>query len=423
MAAGEVQHRQVLAAGTAAALLMSGCGTAVPEPRAAEGVERVTVALETFPDAEDALVQASFRLGAAMTAENPDGNQVTSPLSALYALAMLRAGAGTTTAAEMDGVLGLPLQHRDEAMNALLAEVQEYDGDPGAVDEDEPPAGPLLHLANGVFVNDGTPTGEAFLTTLARQYGAGVYPVDFPNPDTEGILDRWTSANTGARIEKAPLEYDPDTTLSLLSTVYFAAAWASPFDAEGTAPGSFALPGGSGEQVELMYGEMPVRYARGGDWQGVDIPYGEGFSMRLVLADDPAVSPVRTEEELLEVWDKMASVDEIRAGLVLPKWDHDHTQDLLGPLKALGLEETLGLTPNFDAIQKDILVSGAAQSANITVAEKGTVAAAVTQLGFRVSSAPMPPELTLEFTRPFLYQIIHDDTGLPVFLGTVLDPR
>ncbi len=280
-----------------------------------------------------------------------------------------------------------------------------------------------MHLANGVFVDDGTPTGDAFLGTLARQYGAGVYPVNFRNAATEKILDQWVSANTGGRIETAPVEYDPEATLSLLNTVYFAAAWASPFDAESTAPGSFTLPGGNREDVDLMYGEMPVRYARGDDWQGVDVPYGEGFSMRLILADDPGASPVRTEPELLEIRDGMDSAKDIRAGLVLPKWDGEYTQDLLVPLAALGLEETLSLSPDFDAIQKGVFVSGAAQSANITVAEKGTVAAAVTQLSLMETSLPAPPELTLEFTRPFLYQIIHDDTGLPVFLGTVLDPR
>ncbi|WP_162149043.1 serpin family protein, partial [Arthrobacter sp. H41] len=133
MAAKRIPARRAVAAGTVAALVLSGCGTAAPEPQVAEGMDRVAVERGSFPDAEEALIEASMRLGAAMTAENPDINQVTSPLSALYALAMLRAGAGTTTAAEMDAVLGLPAEYRDEAMNALLAEVQEYDGDPGSV--------------------------------------------------------------------------------------------------------------------------------------------------------------------------------------------------------------------------------------------------------------------------------------------------
>ncbi len=64
---------------------------------------------------------------------------VSSPGSLLIALAMLRAGASGDAAAEMDEVLGLPAAERDEAMNALLATLAQYDGDPGSVDEDKPP--------------------------------------------------------------------------------------------------------------------------------------------------------------------------------------------------------------------------------------------------------------------------------------------
>ena len=37
-------------------------------------------------------------------------------------------------------------------------------------------------------------------------------------------------------------------------------------------------------------------------------------------------------------------------------------------------------------------------------------------------SAPPPPDIELVFDRPFLYQILHEDTGMPLFLGTVMAP-
>ncbi|GAB3538343.1 hypothetical protein GCM10027403_24500 [Arthrobacter tecti] len=112
-----------------------------------------------------------------MLAVKPEVNQVTSPVSALTALAMLRVGARTTTADELDSVLGFPAEHRDAAMNALLAEWAGHDGDPGTVDEEEPPEEPLLHLANGLFVAEELELADGFLETLAQHYGAGVYPV------------------------------------------------------------------------------------------------------------------------------------------------------------------------------------------------------------------------------------------------------
>ncbi|GAC1458964.1 MAG: hypothetical protein PVSMB10_16580 [Pseudarthrobacter sp.] len=70
-----------------------------------------------------------------------------------------------------------------------------------------------------------------------------------------------------------------------------------------------------------------------------------------------------------------------------------------------------------------MMITQAAQAANITVAEKGTIAAAVTQINGMVTSAPPPPERTINFNRPFHYQIVHIETGLPLFMGTVADPR
>ncbi|WP_426989569.1 serpin family protein [Pseudarthrobacter sp. Y6] len=53
---------------------------------------------------------------------------------------------------------------------------------------------------------------------------------------------------------------------------------------------------------------------------------------------------------------------------------------------------------------------------------KGTIAAAVTQINGGVTSAPPQPERSISFDRPFHYQIVHVETGLPLFIGKVTDP-
>jgi serpin B len=39
------------------------------------------------------------------------------------------------------------------------------------------------------------------------------------------------------------------------------------------------------------------------------------------------------------------------------------------------------------------------------------------------TSAPAEPQAVFEVDRPFLYAVVHEATGLPLFLGTVADPR
>ena len=256
---------------------------APPELLTADGVERASVDRAAFPDELATFRDSALRLGDALLASG-DGNVIASPGSLLIALAMLRAGASGEAAAEMDAVLGLPDADRDEAMNALLASLEEYDGDPGSVDEDNPPAKPLVHTANGLFVDKNVPTGQGYLDTLAANYGTGVYPVDFRDEAvTKPAIDAWVNKNTGGRIEKAPAPYDPGNTFSLLNAVYFAAAWDVPFDANDTSDEPFTTADGGTVDVPMMHGLQEMAYAEGPGWQAVDLPYGEGFVMRLVL--------------------------------------------------------------------------------------------------------------------------------------------
>ncbi|KRF05044.1 hypothetical protein ASH00_11375 [Arthrobacter sp. Soil782] len=417
---GTIPKRLLSTILAAEVLVLTGCGSpALPEQRIAD-VEREAVLLTDHPDAVSALRDSSYRIGAAMLAADPEGNQVTSPVSALAALAMLRIGARTTTAEELDAVLGFPADHRDEAMNALLTDWAAHDGAPGSVDEEEPPEEPLLHLADGIFVAEDFALREAFLEPLAEHYGAGVYPVDYRGGGAQADLNAWVAHHTGGRIKQAPLHPTPDTVLNIINTVYFAAAWEDPFDPGNTSPGPFTTSDGEVE-TPLMHSLLPLAYAEADGWQGVDLPYNNGFVMRLILPAHGS-APIPDAGTLEEINAALDAAPEAMVALTLPSWEHTYDVDLLEVLTTMGLKETLGPAPDFSGIGSGALfIAGAAQSATITVAEKGTIAAAVTQMAM-AGSAPPPPDIELVFDRPFLYQILHEDTGMPLFLGTVMAP-
>jgi serine protease inhibitor len=410
-----------------AVLAMAAC--AAPAPPAlvkADGVERVSVDRAAHTEELASFRDSALALGDALLADGGQGNVISSPGSLLIALAMLRAGASGEAAAEMDALLGLPAAGRDEAMNALLVSLEEYDGDPGSVDEENPPSKPLMHAANGLFVDKNVPTGADYLDTLAEHYGTGVYPVDFRDEaTTKPAIDAWVNRNTGGRIEKAPAAYDPRNTFSLLNAVYFAAAWKVPFSAEATSDAPFTTAGGGTVSVPMMHGLQEMAYAEGPGWQAVDLPYGEAFVMRLVLPglDSDGGADALKADRLAEVARALDAADPEDIQLALPTWDHKSSFDVRALLEQLGLQKTLNTTSDFDAIQPGLMITQAAQDANITVAEKGTVAAAVTQINGMVTSIQPEPARSISFDRPFQYQIVHVETGLPLFMGKVADPR
>jgi serpin B len=415
--------RARLSASAAVALVLSACSAAPPALLKAGGVERVFAGSSDYP-AELAQLRTSARkLGAALLSDGGgagNGNVVSSPGSLLIAFAMLRTGATGATAAEMDKVLGLPAQRRDEALNALLGSLDAFDGDPGSVDENNPPRRPVLHAANGLFVDKGVPTGERYLDSLARYYGTGVYPVDFQDEDTtRPAIDAWVDQNTGGRIKKAPAKYNRKNTLSVLNAVYFASAWKVPFDPADTSDRPFTTADGHQVSVPTMSGVLDLTSAQGTGWQAVDLPYAEGFVLRLVLPD---AGPSRLEaQELADVERALATAVPSPTQILLPRWDHKSSFELRGVFAELGLQDMLKTQTDFNSIQRGLKITEAGQSASITVAEKGTVAAAVTQINARAVSGTAV-EKVIRFDRPFQYEIVHVETGLPLFMGRVSNP-
>ncbi len=415
---------RIMAAAAALALVLSACSAAPPALLKADGVERVAADRSAYPAELAQLRAAARKLGAALLADGGDagnGNVVSSPGSLLIALAMLRTGATGATAAEMDKVLGLPADHRDEAMNAVLASLEAFDGDPGSVDERNPPRRPVLHTANGLFVDKGVPTGERYLDSLARYYGTGVYPVNFADDaTTKPAIDAWVEKNTGGRIKKAPAEYSKYNTFSVLNAVYFASAWKVPFEAADTSDLPFTTADGKQVSVPTMSGVQAVASAQGAGWQAVDLPYAEGFVMRLVLPDAGAAAP--GAQILADAARALDAATPSPAQLFLPRWDQKSNFELRKVFADLGLHEMLQTESGFNSIQPGLGLTQAGQSANITVAEKGTVAAAVTQINAEAVSGTAV-EKVIRFDRTFLYEIVHVGTGLPLFMGRVSDPR
>jgi len=415
---------RLVAVAAATAMALTACSASPPALLKADGVERVSAEQSAYL-AEFAQLRASAReLGAALLADGGDagsGNVVSSPGSLLIALAMLRAGADGGTAAEMDSVLGLPAERRDEALNALLASLEAFDGDPGSVDEKNPPRRPVLHTANGLFVDKGEPTGQGYLESLARHYGTGVYPVDFQDEAaTKPAIDAWVNQNTGGRIKEAPAKYNRKNTLSVLNAVYFASAWKVPFDPADTSELPFTTPDGGQVSVPTMSGVQDLAYARGAGWQAVDLPYAEGFVMRLVLPDSGTPGP--GPQEVADAALALEAAAPAPVQISLPKWEQKGGFELRKVFTDIGLQKMLETATDFDAIQRGLKITEAGHAASITVAEKGTVAAAVTQINARAVSGVASMK-QIRFDRPFHYEIIHVETGLPLFMGRVSDPR
>jgi serpin B len=413
----------------ATAGLVAGCGQgggSGGSPTEATGSG--TRAVVTDAVATDAVVAATWELGVATLRSGDGPNAVASPSSLVTALAMLGEGAvGDQETAPFDAALGATGQERTDAVNALLTALSRYDGDPAVVQADKLPTAPVLHTAQRVVMDDDADRAPAqrFLDRLQQGYGAGVLVTDLGSTTGADALSAWVDENTGGLVKETAIVPDPDTVAVLQDAFVLAAAWQQPFDPDDTYDATFTVPGTGQVQAPTMSAELDVPVVERDGWTAVRLPYTDELSADLLLPppDDPAAdSPAQADAATLQALS--AGLDDASAQPVkvfVPTLDLATTTDLMDLLDSLGIDGDHALT-GVRADGEPVAVSQAVQQTVLKVAEDGTRAAAATEIGVGVKSAPLQVE-EVRFDRPFLLVVRDGSTGWPVLLAAVTDPR
>ena len=353
------------------------------------------------------------------------GNVALSPWSIVTALAMTRAGARGLTADEMDRVLHSTDQaslHR--AMNALDQQLRSRNGTFPGIDQQLVVE---LSAANRLFAQDGLHLDQKFLDTLAANYGATVGLVDYKlaAAAAQTLINQWVSRETHDRIP----HLIPDDTLDeltrfvLVNAVYLRADWATPFPKEATHDGTFHAPT-SDVNVALMHGSERRGWAEGDGWKSVELDYAGGQLAMTVLVPDAGRFDEITSRLDATLLDAITSTKPAEVDLTLPKFAIDKQLSLKQQLIALGMPTAFadgkadftGMTTDESLVIDDVI-----HETNVTVDEKGTVAAAATAVIGRASSAPARIE-HLVVDRPFVFLLRDKSTGAVVFAGQVTDP-
>ncbi|WP_449063593.1 serpin family protein [Planomonospora algeriensis] len=273
---------------------------------------------------------------------------------------------------------------------------------------------PVVRLASGLFVQDGLDVGAGFLRTLAAEYGTGARQVDFTS-DAAGAIDAWAEEQTAGRVKKVFDRLDPRTRLVIANALYLKADWTVPFTGPPEEAAPFTRADGTVVRADLMRVEAELPYASGPGWQAVELAYaGSELAMWVVLPEaGGSVGDRLAPEELTRLGGRL---ERTRVEVALPRWDFSTALDLKEPLERLGLRST-----GYSGIADGLFLDRAAHTANITVDEWGTEAAAVTGLAFPSAALP-PAEAVFRADRPFAFAIVHRPTLVPLFLGQVADP-
>lgn len=352
---------------------------------------------------------------------NSDGeNRVYSPGSVYMALAML---AETTDGNSRSQILDLVGSDSIEALREQAGNMWKatYRND-GAT---------TSILANSLWLNEDVNFNSETVNRLADSYRASSYRGDMSSEEMTAALRDWLNKQTGGLLGDAVenVTLDPETVMSLCSTVYFRAKWNGQFSAANNEFNTFHSPGGDIETEFMNNTNDYGPYFWGEDYGAVYLAFADGGGMWLILPDeDKTVDDVLASGEYLDMINKGYSWEKSKSIIVhysVPKFDVSSELTLAEGLKRMGITDVFDSTQSdFTPLTNDmdgLVVSDAKHAARVQIDEEGCTAAAFTQM--TVDGAALPPEDEIYFTldRPFVF-VIESDTNQPLFIGTVYNP-
>lgn len=331
-------------------------------------------------------------------------NQVLSPVSLAYALAMAAEGAEGATEDEIEKALGTDdLDDWIEKNGSKLTN-----------------AG--LKLANAAFITGEIQPDADYIEDLKKEFGAEWFEA---SDDMVDKINQWTKEHTDGLIEKLiDGELDPLSQLVLVNAVAMDAKWSLPFEADATTDGTFHAPDGD-VTVPMMHQMLFADYAETDEALILRLTYSDsGLSMLLALPKD-GQSVTGVLDALSEKGLSYFSFPEemTNISLTMPKVDLSAKNTLNDALQALGIRTAFSDSADFSDITKEmpLQIAEVMQKARLVVDEDGTKAAAATEVEIRAMAAPgMPVDFALD--RPFVAVIAEEETGTVCFASVIANP-
>lgn len=352
-----------------------------------------------------------------------DGNAMLSPLSVLLALGMTANGAEGTTLSSMLDVLVAKRGTLEQFNNANAAYLDSIK----SLDDVE------LSIANSLWLNKSVPFDREFLSRTKNTYHASAEALDFSAGSSLALINSWVNDATGGTITSILDAIDPDALMYLINAVYFKGDWSSPFTKEDTYEEDFHLNGNT-IRVPFMHQSAGLPYVEAMDAQMLMMPYSnERFALITILPSGSADlnSWLALQRDRGGFTQRMFTAIErmqmTRMELSLPKFEASYKDSLADELKQLGMVDPFDrgkadFSRMTESGSKDLVIGEVLHKTFIRIDEKGSEAAAVTSVMIKVTSMPIRESLELSFDRPFFYAIIDREAGIPLFMGTMVDP-
>lgn len=380
----------------------------------------ITSETDITRESSNAITDFGLRLFRQCIEENNSENKNTliSPLSVIYALSMTANGSDGDTLAQIEKVLGLPVDelNRDlhSYMNHLPAD-KKY----------------KLSIANSIwFADDDSFTVEQdFLQMNADLYGAGLYKAPFDD-STRKDINSWVEENTDGMIKEIVDSIPQEAVMYLVNAIAFDAEWNNIYKEDEVRKDTFTKEDQTQEDVRLMY-SSEYNYLEDSMATGFIKYYKDQKYAFAALLPNNGISIEDYVSSLNggNLHELLSNPQSVHVNAAIPQFENSYDAELSETLGRLGMSDAFDPSyADFSGIGHsaagNIYINRVLHKTFISVDEKGTKAGAATAAEM-VSESAMSDgaaeSKTVYLNRPFLYMLIDCEANLPIFVGVTMD--
>ncbi len=368
------------------------------------------------PESLDAAVHASnlFAFDLYERYGAGDGNVFYSPYSISTALSMTYEGARGRTAEEMQAVFHWstdPDVRRPGAARLF-----------NVLNGGDRPI--MLHTANALWMQEGCPFKEDYVSVVEDYYGGEANVIDFGDPaKAADTINGWVEERTRDKIrDLLSPQMLMDARLVLTNAIYFKGDWVTMFDPERTRPAEFHVSPGEAVTVDMMnMRDACFGYLDTGEAQILELPYeGENLSMVVILPRTGDIHGFEAGFTLQDCMGWLNMLEPTRLEVHLPRFKLETKYDMGEDLAEMGMPTAFIGSADFSGISDGGLFIGhVVHQAYVDVNEEGTEAAGATGV-VMLRSAPVLEAFNAD--HPFIFTIRDRGTGLILFMGRVMNP-